>query len=96
MFKLNSALMLVALTGFARFGSQYLLVKDGDSYYRVGFNGSCSAIAVSSRVTISTDGQANRLCPTETKIAGNRDSCIAREVVRLDQSDYEKYTRKTR
>ena len=33
----------------ARFGSQYLLVKDGDAHYRIGFSGSCSAIALSSR-----------------------------------------------
>lgn len=121
MFKFNSALILVALTGFAsvaharqenekltdcvdlpagyqaaRFGSQYLLVKDGDNYYRVGFNGSCSAIAVSSSVTISTDGQVNRLCPTDSKISSKRDSCRAREVLRLDQDEYENYARTNR
>ena len=80
----------------ARFGSQYLLVKDGDNYYRLSFNGSCSAIAVSPTVKISTDGQANRLCPNDTKVSGKRDSCEAREVVRVDQDEYEKYVRKQR
>ncbi|MDR6840769.1 hypothetical protein [Pseudoxanthomonas sacheonensis] len=80
----------------ARFGSQYLLVKDGDNYYRLGFNGSCSAIAVSPAVKISTDGQANRLCPRDTKVSGKRDSCSAREVVRVDQDEYEKYVRRQR
>ncbi|MGH8026510.1 MAG: hypothetical protein ACREO0_07255 [Pseudoxanthomonas sp.] len=76
-----------------RFGSQYLLIKDGDNYYRVGFNGSCSAIALSSSVKISTDGQANRLCPRDTKISSKRDSCAAREVVHVDQREYEQYVR---
>lgn len=80
----------------ARFGSQYLLVKDGDNYYRLGFNGSCSAIAVSTAVKISTGGQANRLCPSDTKVSTKRDSCSAREVVRVDQDEYERYARRQR
>ena len=78
----------------ARFGSQYLLVKDGDNYYRLGFNGSCSAIAVSTAVKISTGGQSNRLCPSDTKVSTKRESCAAREVVRVDQDEYERYARR--
>lgn len=78
----------------ARFGSQYLLVKDGDNYYRIGFNGSCSAISLSSNVKIATQGQVNRLCPNDTKISTKRDSCSASEVVRVDQDEYEKYARR--
>ena len=80
----------------ARFGSQYLLVKDGDNYYRLGFNGSCSAIAVSTSVKISTGGQTNRLCPSDTRVSTKQDSCSAREVVRVDQDEYEKYARRQR
>lgn len=80
----------------ARFGSQYLLVKDGDNYYRLGFNGSCSAISLSSSVKISTDGQANRLCPSNTKVSSKRDSCKVREVDRVDQDAYEQYARRNR
>lgn len=80
----------------ARFGSQYLLVKDGDNYYRIGFSGSCSAISLSSNVKIATQGQANRLCPNDTKISTKHDSCSAREVVRVDQDEYEKYARRQR
>ncbi|MET0814143.1 MAG: hypothetical protein ABWX88_03025 [Pseudoxanthomonas sp.] len=80
----------------ARFGSQYLFVKDGDNYYRIGFNGGCSAITLSANVRITSDGQANRLCPTDTKISTKRDTCKAREVVRVDQNEYEKYVRKQR
>lgn len=80
----------------SRFGSQYLLVKDGDNYYRLGFNGSCSAISLSSSVKISAEGQANRLCPNDTKVSSKRDSCKVREVIRVDQNTYEQYTRKNR
>lgn len=79
-----------------RFGSQYLLVKDGDNYYRLGFNGNCSAISLSSSVKISTEGQANRLCPKETKISTKRDSCNVREVIRVDEHEYQQYARKNR
>ena len=121
MFKLKSALILVALAScagvaharndnqplkdcvelsadhqMARFGSQYLLVKDGDAHYRIGFGGSCSAIAVSTQVKIATDDQANRLCPQGTRVVTKRDSCAAREVLRVDEDEYETYARKRR
>lgn len=79
-----------------RFGSQYLLIKDGDNYYRIGFNGSCSAITLSSSIKIATEGQANRLCPSDTRISGKRDSCAASEVLRVDENEYEKYARNKR
>jgi hypothetical protein len=94
--KLTDCVELPADYQATRFGSQYLLVKDGDNYYRLGFNGSCSAIALSSSVKISTAGQANRLCPSDTKIASKRDSCRVSEVVRVDQNAYEQYARKNR
>ena len=79
----------------ARFGSQYLMVKDGDAYYRIGFGGSgCSAIALSANVKIVTAGQSNQLCPTASKVKTKRDSCNAGEVMRIDQIEYEKYTRR--
>lgn len=92
--KLTECVDLPAGYEVARFGSQYLLVKDGDSYYRLGFNGSCSAIAMSSTVKISTKGQADRLCPADTRVVTKRDTCAAREVVRVDADEYERYARK--
>lgn len=79
-----------------RFGSQYLLVKDGDSYYRLGFSNSCSAISLSSKVNIGTEGQGNRLCPSGTKVSSKHDSCRVNEVTRVDQRTYEQYARKSR
>ena len=80
----------------ARFGSQYLLVKDGQDHYRLGFGGNCSAITLSTQVKISTQGQSNRLCPAATRVTTKRDSCDAREVVRVDAAEYERYARKRR
>ena len=80
-----------------RFGSQYLLVKDGEAYYRIGFGGSgCSAITLSSNLKIATEGQADRLCPADTRVITKRDSCAAREVKRVDENEYAKYVRKRR
>ena len=94
--KLSECVDLPAGYEVARFGSQYLLVKDGDNYYRLGFSGSCSAIAMSSTVKISTKGQADRLCPAATRVATKRDACDAREIVRVDEDEYERYARKRR
>ena len=81
----------------ARFGSQYLLVKDGDAYYRIGFGGSgCSAITLSSSVKIATDGKDNQLCPVASKVETKRDNCDAREVLRVDEIEYQKYARRRR
>ena len=78
----------------ARFGSQYLMVKDGDAYYRLGFGGSgCSAITLSANVRIATEGKENRLCPTASKVKTKRNSCEAREVLRVDEIEYKKYAR---
>lgn len=81
----------------ARFGSQYLMVKDGDAYYRIAFGGSgCSAITLVSSVRIATDGKDNQLCPVASKVKTKRDSCDAREVLRVDEIEYEKYARRQR
>ena len=94
--KLTECVDLPAGYELARFGSQYLLVKDGDNYYRLGFSGSCNAIAMSSIVKISTKGQADRLCPAATRVSTKRDACGVREIVRVDEDEYERYARKRR
>ena len=94
--KLSECVDLPAGYEMARFGSQYLLVKDGDNYYRLGFSGSCDAIAMSSIVKISTKGQADRLCPAATRVSTKRDMCGVREIVRIDEDEYGRYARKRR
>jgi len=79
-----------------RFGSQYLLVKDGEAHYRVGFGGNCSAISLSTQVRIRTGDQDNRLCPSGTRVLSKRDSCTVRSVVLISGDDYASYTRRAR
>jgi hypothetical protein len=79
-----------------RFGSQYLLVKDGDAHYRIGFNGNCSAISLTTQVKLRTGDQDNRLCPSGTRVLTKRDSCTARDVVLVDEDAYASYVRRSR
>lgn len=80
----------------ARYGSQYLLVKDGQDHYRLGFDGNCSALTLATRFEISAGKQPNRLCPTETRVKTKRDRCNVREVRPVDAAEYERYARKHR
>jgi hypothetical protein len=80
----------------ARFGSQYLLVKDGDAHYRLGFGGNCSAIAQSTRVELRTQGQAGRLCPAGTQVVARVGNCTVRSVSLISQDQYESYVRRGR
>ena len=77
-----------------RHGSQFLLVKDGDAHYRVGFGKSCSALTLAGNVSIETDGQANRLCATGTKVSGKRASCTVRTVEAIDADLFNRYKRR--
>lgn len=80
-----------------RFGSQYLLVKNGETHYRLSFGGgSCDAIAMSSRLKITTEGTANRLCPTGTRVATKNDRCSVRSVEEIRADEYERYRQRAR
>ncbi len=80
----------------ARYGSQYLFIKDGQDHYRLGFAGNCSALTLATQFEISTEKQPNRLCPTETRVTTKRDRCNVREVRPVDAAEYERYARKRR
>ncbi|MBP6215804.1 MAG: hypothetical protein KA391_00245 [Luteimonas sp.] len=79
-----------------RFGSQYLLLKDGDAHYRVGFGGSCSAIDRSSVVQVATAGQKNQLCTKGTTVSSRSDHCAVRSVEKIDAEQYERVARRNR
>lgn len=80
----------------ARFGSQYLLVRDNDRHYRIGFSGSCEAISRSAAVTISTGGEHNRLCAVNSVVSSKHDRCAVRHVELIDADDYARYAKKRR
>ena len=77
-----------------RYGSKYLLVKDGDAHYRVGFGKSCSALSLASSFEIETDGQANQLCATGTVVESKRGSCDVRTVEQIDADTFNRYKRR--
>ena len=77
-----------------RHGSQFLLVKDGDAHYRVGFGKSCSALSLASSFEIETDGQANQLCATGTVVESKRGSCDVRTVEQIDADTFNRYKRR--
>lgn len=79
----------------ARFGSQYLAIRDGDKHYRLEFGGTCSALN-SGSIVVSTDKQANRLCGTGTVVKSKAGNCTARAVTLIDADEYERYARRTR
>ena len=77
-----------------RFGTQYVLIENGDAHYRLKFNGSCDALTVATSVEISTDGQANRLCPENSRLTSRTKSCSVRSVDLIDADTYERYKRR--
>jgi hypothetical protein len=79
----------------ARFGSQYLAIRDGDAYYRLEFSGSCNALN-DGAVTISTRKETGRLCPTGSIVKSKQSACTVRGVTRIDANEFERYARRGR
>lgn len=79
-----------------RFGSQYLLLKDGDAHYRLGFGGSCAALSRSSVVQVATGDKKNRLCAKGTTVTSRMDYCAVRSVEKVDADYYERVARRNR
>lgn len=79
----------------ARFGSQYLAIRDGDAFYRLEFNGTCGALN-SGSVTISTRKQVNQLCATGSLVKSRSGSCQVSGVALIDEDEYERYARRAR
>lgn len=77
------------------FGTQYLLVQDGDAHYRVSFYGSCDAVGMP-QVEISTSGTTNRLCPQATRVSASMRACAVRTVEQIDADRYARYRRLSR
>ena len=73
-----------------------LLLKDGNAYYRVGFNGSCDVLARSSSIQIVANGQDNQLCPEGTAVRSRNQSCKARSVELIEAETYERQARVNR
>ncbi len=79
-----------------RFGSQYLLLKDGDAHYRLGFGGSCDALVRSSILQVATGGEKNRLCAKGTSVTSRSNHCTVRSVERIEADVYDRVARRNR
>jgi hypothetical protein len=74
-----------------------LLIADGDAHYKVSFGGSgCDALMAAATVDITTDGQANKLCPKGSRVSARTYSCNVRQVQRISAEDYAAYQRRAR
>ncbi|KRC33996.1 MULTISPECIES: hypothetical protein [unclassified Lysobacter] len=78
----------------SRFGTQYVLVADGDTYYRLSVGSSCDGLPLATRFELSADGQGGRICPTGTRVKTNNANCKINAVERIDAGDYARYTKR--
>ena len=69
-------------------GAQSMLLRDGQSHYLIGFRGDCASLATASSIQVSSDGTANRLCPTGTKVKTNRATCSVGKVEAIDADQF--------
>ena len=85
-----------ALSGNAqvsRFGNQYVLVKDGDAYYRLSVE-HCDMISLATRLEVSAESQPGRICPANTRIKTNTGNCRAGRAELIDEATYLRYQRR--
>jgi len=94
--KLSDCIDLSSDYEATRFGSQYLIIRDNNAHYRVGFGGSCDAMTMNSKMSISTEGHENRLCASNTKVSMKRDSCKVRSVEEIRADEFERYAQRAK
>ena len=56
---------------------------------------SCAALA-SPGITVSTAGEKNRLCASNTVVSSRRDQCRVTKVEEIDARDYARYAKTAR
>lgn len=79
----------------SRFGTQYLLVKDGDEHFKVSFAGNqCGMLAVTPKFRIKTGGEANRLCSSGSTVSARTGSCKVNKVEAIDAEEFARLRRK--
>lgn len=79
----------------ARFGSQYLLVRDGDKHYRVGFVGNqCGAMSLAGKLTLVTGDETNKLCTDKGRVTTRGGSCRVNAVDEIDAKEFARLTRR--
>ena len=71
-------------------GGQQFFLRNGGDHYRVAFQHSCDSILLTPRIDISTEGQANRLCGSGTRVKTSRDTCRVASVETMTAEEFAK------
>lgn len=79
-------------TGFPSPFGKYVLVRDGDAFYRLHADG-CDELAMATRFEIFGDSEKGRLCPAGTQVKTNTGKCSISKVERIDEATYRRYQR---
>jgi hypothetical protein len=95
--KLSECVDLSEARSLKRAGAQYLYVADGSEHYRLSFaGGSCGQMTVTSKLSLKTGDDENRICPSDTKLVANGHNCRVSGVELLAQEDFARLTRRQR
>ncbi|QQP99203.1 hypothetical protein [Lysobacter enzymogenes] len=77
-----------------RASGRLAVIKDDDRYYRVSVINGCSDLSNTTRLSVSTEKQAGRLCPSGSTLTTVRDSCDIAAVEKINEGTYKQYTRR--
>lgn len=80
----------------SRYGSQFVLVEDGDARYRVSVDSDCDVLSLATRIELSTDGEEGRVCPSGSQVKTNNGECSVALVERIDAQTHARYLRRRR
>ena len=95
--KVTDCLDLSAAHTFKRGGSQYLYIADGGQHYRVSFaGGECGEMRSTAQLSFKTGDTADRVCPKDSRLWANGQSCKVNGIEKLSAEDYQRLTRKRR
>ncbi|KRB04378.1 hypothetical protein [Lysobacter sp. Root690] len=90
---LDSCVDLGDSSQISRAGAQFVVVKHDSEFYRVGFRQTCSDLTTTNKMEISSEQQANRLCPSGSVVKTARDTCDVGKVDKIDEAAYDRYRR---
>ncbi|QNP40727.1 hypothetical protein [Lysobacter solisilvae (ex Woo and Kim 2020)] len=77
----------------SRFGNQYVLVRDGDTYYRLQAD-RCDKLSLATSFELQAESQSGRICPRDTQIETNTGKCKATRAEVIDEATYLRYQRR--
>lgn len=78
-----------------RYGSQFVLVRDGESHYRLGVD-DCGDLTISTRFAFDTEGTAGRLCASGTRVRLKNATCSASSLERIDAGTFARLRKRSR